>query len=207
MPLALLLFLVCATLASIVLAAATTSVGTATTLKESEPSYYSVTSAAKLFRDELNGQTIVVDQTKGGATKVDEIVVAGSDNPNLTLLERVTYQLMGPSPSTSWGLEFGEGSCTLGDMALTAATGNADASQAIAATVKSKVVGGDDARITFVFIQDEAADETDYKGYQLELGLSADCDSYDDVDENGKERRITTVTWYADELRVAGGAS
>lgn len=203
MPLALLLFLVCATLASIVLAAATTSVGTVTTLKESESSYYSVTSAAKLFRDELNGQTIVIDQTKDGDTLVDGVVITRTED--LTLLEQVTYQLMdAPTSDSSWGKVFGEGSCSLGNIALTANVNP----EAIAVTVKPTVdVDGDDARITFVFTQDEAAGKTDHDGYKLELGLSADCNSYDDVDEYGKERRITTVTWYADELRVVGGES
>jgi len=204
MPLALLLFLVCATLASIVLAAATTSVGTATTLKESESSYYSVTSAAKLFRDELNGQTIVIDQTKDGDTIVDGVVINGTED--LTLLEQVTYQLMGIG--SSWGKEFGKVSSplSLGEIALTANQCN----PAIAATVKPTAnVDGDDVRITFKFTQNAAKDNSkvNHNGYQLELGLSADCNSYDDVDEYGKEKRITTVTWYADELRVVGGAS
>ena len=211
MPLALLLFLVCATLASIVLAAATTSVGTATTLKESESSYYSVTSAAKLFRDELNGQTIVIDQTKDGdtiVTKVDETAIdaGGSNVKNLTLLEQATYQLMGSG--SSWGKEFGKVSSplSLGEIALTANQCN----PAIAATVKPTAnVDGDDVRITFKFTQNAAKDNSkvNHNGYQLELGLSADCNSYDDVDERGKEKRVTTVTWYADELRVVGGTS
>lgn len=65
MSISLLLFLVCALVASIVLAAATTSAGRMSGLAKDDQIYYSLTSAAQLVSDELNndgaGQPITVE--------------------------------------------------------------------------------------------------------------------------------------------------
>ncbi|MBR4703513.1 MAG: hypothetical protein IKO91_06690 [Oscillospiraceae bacterium] len=63
---ALLLFLVCAVVGSVVLAAGTAASGRVSQLAEADRRYYAVTSAAQLFRDELNGQsyTIVREMSK-----------------------------------------------------------------------------------------------------------------------------------------------
>ena len=66
---ALLLFLVCAVVGSIVLASATTASGRLAGLAESDRRYYAVTSAAQLFRDALDGQELTVQRTK---FRVDE---------------------------------------------------------------------------------------------------------------------------------------
>ena len=57
---ALLLFLVCAVIGSIVLASATAASGRLSGLKESDRRYFAVTSAAELFRDALDGQSVTV---------------------------------------------------------------------------------------------------------------------------------------------------
>lgn len=54
---ALLLFLVCAVIGSVVLAAGTASSGRFSKLAESDARYYSVTSAAALLKDEINGRS------------------------------------------------------------------------------------------------------------------------------------------------------
>ena len=61
---ALLFFLMCAAAGSVILAAATTSTGRLSELQASDQNYYAVVSAAKLIRDEIDGQTISVGQTE-----------------------------------------------------------------------------------------------------------------------------------------------
>lgn len=59
---ALLFFIMCAAAGSVILAAATTSTGRLSQLQASDQNYYAVVSAAKLIRDEIDGQTIGVKQ-------------------------------------------------------------------------------------------------------------------------------------------------
>lgn len=61
---ALLFFIMCAAAGSVILAAATTSTGRLSQLQASDQNYYAVVSAAKLIRDEIDGQTIGVMQTE-----------------------------------------------------------------------------------------------------------------------------------------------
>ena len=61
---ALLFFIMCAAAGSVILAAATTSTGRLSQLQVSDQNYYAVVSAAKLIRDEIDGQTISVGQTE-----------------------------------------------------------------------------------------------------------------------------------------------
>lgn len=56
--LALLFFLLCAVAGSVVLAAGTASAGRVAGLKEDEQEYYTLTSAAKVIRDEITGEVI-----------------------------------------------------------------------------------------------------------------------------------------------------
>lgn len=60
MPLALLLFLICALLASVVLAASSTVGGRHSQLIESDQSYYGVASAVELFQKELTGTPVAI---------------------------------------------------------------------------------------------------------------------------------------------------
>lgn len=61
---ALLLFLVCAVVGSVVLAAGTAASGRISELAEADQRYYSVTSAAELLKDTLDGQTHEVVRSK-----------------------------------------------------------------------------------------------------------------------------------------------
>lgn len=61
---ALLFFIMCAAAGSVILAAATTSTGRLAELQASDQNYYAVVSAAKLLRDEIDGQTLSVGQTE-----------------------------------------------------------------------------------------------------------------------------------------------
>lgn len=61
---ALLFFIMCAAAGSVILAAATTTSGRLSELEATDQNYYAVVSAARLLRDEINGQTLGVKQTE-----------------------------------------------------------------------------------------------------------------------------------------------
>lgn len=61
---ALLLFLVCAVISSVVIVAATAAGGRLSKLAEMDQRYYAVTSAAELLRHEIDGKTVIVTQRK-----------------------------------------------------------------------------------------------------------------------------------------------
>lgn len=61
---ALLLFLVCAVTGSVILAAATAAAGRLSRLVESDQRYYSVTSAAKMLKADLDNKTVQVVRTE-----------------------------------------------------------------------------------------------------------------------------------------------
>ena len=61
---ALLLFLVCAAIGTIVLVSATTASGRFVSLAEMDKKYYSVTSAAEFMIDHMEGNEIVIERTK-----------------------------------------------------------------------------------------------------------------------------------------------
>ena len=66
---ALLLFLVCAVVGSVVLAAGSAAAGRFSRLREMDARYYSVTSAASLLREKLSGQTVTVTTVKTTETR------------------------------------------------------------------------------------------------------------------------------------------
>ena len=85
---ALLLFLVCAVVGSVVLTAGTAAAGRMSELAKMDQRYYSVTSAAQLLRDTMDGKQVSVTQSfvtiNGGTpTQQGEKVLEGSDSPIL----------------------------------------------------------------------------------------------------------------------------
>lgn len=61
---ALFLFLICATVGAIVITAASVAAGRRAGIEEADQRYYSVSSAARLFKDLIDGQTVEVERTK-----------------------------------------------------------------------------------------------------------------------------------------------
>ena len=61
---ALLLFLVCAVISSVVIVAATAAGGRLSKLAEMDQRYYAVTSAAELLKHEIDGKTMIVTQSR-----------------------------------------------------------------------------------------------------------------------------------------------
>ena len=89
---ALLFFIMCAAAGSVILAAATTSTGRLSQLQASDQNYYAVVSAAKLIRDEIDGQTIGVGQkeTKTVTTTRTEKKEKDASGEEVTVVEETT---------------------------------------------------------------------------------------------------------------------
>ncbi len=89
---ALLFFIMCAAAGSVILAAATTSTGRLAELQASDQNYYAVVSAAKLIRDEIDGQTISVGQTetKTVTTTRTEKKETDASGAEVTVVEETT---------------------------------------------------------------------------------------------------------------------
>ena len=89
---ALLFFIMCAAAGSDILAAATTSTGRLAELQASDQNYYAVVSAAKLIRDEIDGQTIGVKQTetKIVTTTRTEKMETDASGAEVTVVEETT---------------------------------------------------------------------------------------------------------------------
>lgn len=89
---ALLFFVMCAAAGSVILAAATTSTGRLSQLQASDQNYYAVVSAAKLIRDEIDGQTIAVGQkeTKTVTTTRKEKTEKDANGADVTVVEETT---------------------------------------------------------------------------------------------------------------------
>ena len=89
---ALIFFIMCAAAGSVILAAATTSTGRLAELQASDQNYYAVVSAAKLIRDEIDGQTISVGQkeTKIVTTTRTEKTEKDANGADVTVVEETT---------------------------------------------------------------------------------------------------------------------
>ena len=89
---ALLFFIMCAAAGSVILAAATTSTGRLSQLQANDQNYYAVVSAAKLIRDEIDGQTISVGQTetKTVTTTRTEKKETDASGAEVTVVEETT---------------------------------------------------------------------------------------------------------------------
>lgn len=85
MSFALLLFLVCAAVGGVVLAAGTAAGGRISKMAEMDQRYYSVTSAAELIANELNGKSVAIRRSKEiDITVLDYWIPYRDDDNNIT---------------------------------------------------------------------------------------------------------------------------
>ena len=95
---ALLLFLVCAVLSSVIIVAATAASGRLSRLADMDRRYYSVTSAAGLLRDVLDGKSITVEHTKTTQTTTtanNPAMSGAATGKPVTVSDITTYTLGG----------------------------------------------------------------------------------------------------------------
>lgn len=105
---ALLLFMVCAVVGSVVLTAGTAAAGRLSEMARMDQRYYSVTSAAQLLRNTIDGQTVTVIETKefiantdGTETQIsptDSVIDGGESSP---LLQYAAGKLTGTDAITA----------------------------------------------------------------------------------------------------------
>lgn len=103
---ALLFFIMCAAAGSVILAAATTSTGRLAELQASDQNYYAVVSAAKLIRDEIDGQMIGVEQTEKKTTTVTTSTDNGGtpdDTSDDTIVEETKIEYTYSNPTFVYG--------------------------------------------------------------------------------------------------------
>ena len=103
---ALLFFIMCAAAGSVILAAATTSTGRLAELQASDQNYYAVVSAAKLLRDEIDGQTIGVKQKETKTTTVTTSTDNGGtpdDTSDDTIVEETKIEYTYSNPTFVYG--------------------------------------------------------------------------------------------------------
>lgn len=103
---ALLFFIMCAAAGSVILAAATTSTGRLAELQASDQNYYAVVSAAKLLRDEIDGQTIGVQQMETKTTTVTTSTDNGGtpdDTSDDTIVEETKIEYTYSNPTFVYG--------------------------------------------------------------------------------------------------------
>ena len=103
---ALLFFIMCAATGSVILAAATTSTGRLAELQASDQNYYAVVSAAKLIRDEIDGQTIGVQQMETKTTTVTTSTDNGGtpdDTSDDTIVEETKIEYTYSNPTFVYG--------------------------------------------------------------------------------------------------------
>ena len=89
---ALLLFLVCAVVGSVVLVAGTSAAGRVSRLPEMDQRYYSVTSAAGLLCDTLSGETVTLTKITTTTTRLNEngVEIIDPNNPQVSPTESVS---------------------------------------------------------------------------------------------------------------------
>ena len=100
---ALLLFLVCAVLCSVILTAATTASGRMSNLAETDQRYYAVTSAAELMKGLINGQTVKIEKITTGIrteTYNNGLVSTSMDYDNVHYTLKInSTEVTEPNPS------------------------------------------------------------------------------------------------------------
>lgn len=106
---ALLFFIMCAVCGSVILAAASAAAGRMSRQQSSDQAYYTVTSAAKLLRDEIDGETVtvrkVVESTTGSdgteSTGDASYTYAPDATPGNTLMETAVQHFIEASDTAA----------------------------------------------------------------------------------------------------------
>ena len=109
---ALLFFVMCATVGSIILAAATASSGRLANLRKEDQSYYAISSAADLFAEMMEGKTVViqmkktVDSSPDVSDKTETDFVGLDDEYSKLLLPKVLKEYLLSFNSWSYDAKF-----------------------------------------------------------------------------------------------------
>ena len=116
---ALLIFLICAAVGAVVLAAGTAAAGTASQRAEMDQRYYSVVSAAELLRDTLNGTSCTVVREKN-TVLTETAYVEMDDEGNVTGSGETSEELDADLPYTYTFKSQSNGAASFSDSSLLA---------------------------------------------------------------------------------------
>ena len=205
---ALLLFLVCAVVGSVVLTAGTAAAGRMSELARMDQRYYSVTSAAQLLRDTMDGKQVSVTQSfvsidGGTPTPQGEKVFEGSDSP---ILKDAAEKLTANSAIQEDGLT--------SEWNLTTTNGPANA----ALNVKIEETLLPDGTMTMLISNaaDNGSGGTSGPSYIYTLQMVFSADKTESVDSRTKEQylggkktetvteaKMTNITWRLNSIGKA----
>ena len=209
---ALLLFLVCAAVGSVVLAAGTAAAGRARELAKMDQRYYCVTSAAELMRDSIEGKTVtVVDQEDQVTIYTDkETIMMDADSPSFTS-SSILIHAAGSLVDTGYTSRITRPA----DLTFLLATDGSEEKQA-ALNAEIREVLDPDGTIRLMI--SNLPENGDADRYTLQLIFSADheqtessrtVESWDEATGEASSTVITTytttLTWYLDSIETGGG--
>ena len=149
LSMALLLFMVCAAVGGVILAAATAAGGRVAKIAEADQRYYNVTSAVQLLAEEISGQEVTIERTHTYQVTVDEDMepVDGSSPVDVAIKPYKTYVNGIERTAASSDLNFVEQIAVellFGSNALNDSTGWAGSlSQIIESGSEAKIDGSD----------------------------------------------------------------
>ena len=187
---ALFLFLVCSVIGAIVLVAGTAATGNLRSMVKMDQRYYSVTSAAELFRDTLNGQSCTVTRTRS-TTASDTVTLDENGNELSNSFSSQTGEPIYGFPSASGSLlsqaaqRFVYGAATLDADKWSAAPGHAgswtltvtpDNANALPVSVNAEMQADGDLLLKFTNADTDSANE------RFTLTITLDADVVDNSD-------------------------
>ncbi len=176
---ALLLFLVCAVISSIVLVAGTSAAGRLSGMAKAEQRYYSVASTAKLIRDLMEGESVTVIQTDDG----DTYIVFGSsatqiDEVSMDTLPKYTVSLISSHFSGNVEMDL---------------TSNGDLADAVTGLSVTEAVGSNNV-VTFLIKKDGLEQELKFatikKQSRIEISSGDDTIGADKIKYSWKLSKV-----------------
>ena len=198
---ALLLFLVCAVVGSVVLTAGTAAAGRLSELAESDQRYYSVTSAAQLLRTMVEGETVTIVKTEKSA---DASADSSSDDPARDTAYPI-YTINGEAINASVKLDSlpkdAAYSYVIGDGASKprTITLNVDGYDSLSTTIEETLA--EDGTLTFRILS-----QKDRNGSQYALSAVYTADIKKNTGSNaytGEVTEITKIGWRLAEMVTA----
>ena len=185
---ALLLFLVCAVIGSVVLTAGTAAAGRMSELAKSDQRYYSVTSAARLLRNMVENETVTIVKTVKATGETSFTINGEADNtsfaPN-SLPEDAAY---------SYVIQNG----TPKKRTITLSVGGYDS---LKSTIEETLAA--DGTLTFRILSQPDGNNSQYAlsaVYTADVKKNTGSNAY-----TGEETEITKISWRLAEMVTAKG--
>ena len=209
---ALLLFLVCAVVGSVVLTAGTAASGRMSQIAEMDQRYYSVNSAARLLINTINGEEVTIVETKaangsptykdGSGNAIDESTAFDS-----IAKEAAVFYIKNTNPISRTG----ENALPLN----LSVTGN----DILTVTVKEEIQGTlrdssgnyQNEKGTLVLTLEQGDSTQDKKSYAMKLYFNADEKHIEELTKDAQQHVIKTettfkITWSFRDVEVVGAS-